>query len=345
MSVKGNIFTFKGVTDVTDCITAEEVMHKAGLDWNVAKGEIYTKMPGETDFNLNIDNPNQFFHGSNSFKPIENIFATYRCDKNIPLGIVKGRYTPVQNKDAFKFFNDVIGKNEVSWFTAGCYGNGEKVFVSAKLSDSILVNGKDPIDTYLVFSTSHNGDTGIKIMLTPIRLVCFNAMNAAIRNANNYINIRHTNSVHSKISDANQILKISKKNIKSFGDAMEQMVKIKMSDKNAFEIFGEILLSSEELHNLAHWGFTLDQLAKRNWEAIEASNISSKKLNSFCEMVEYYHLGAGQREYVGTGYGVYNAVNGYYSNVYNQDGLKRMDNLIYGTHANKIKLASDLILN
>lgn len=345
-NVKGNIFIFKGVTDVSDCITSQDVMIKAGLNWNVAKAQVYAQMPGQVDFN-NPDNftDNNFFNGNNSYKPVNNIFCTYKTDNNTPLGLVKGRYTPVQNANAFKFFNDVIGKNDISWFTAGCYGKGEKIFVSAKLSDNILVNGKDPINMYLVFTNSHNGDTGVRIMLTPIRLVCFNVMNTAIRNASNFITIRHTQSVHTKISQAEEILGITRKNIDMFGKLMNQLTKIKMNDNQSLELFGHILLSKKELANLAINGYTLNDIARRNWNAMEAANISTTQTNALCKMIEYYHTGAGQQEYVGTGYGVYNAVNGYYSNCKNEEGIKRMDTLLYGTQANKIKLASDLILN
>lgn len=344
-SVRGNLLTFTGVTDVTDCRTAQEVMEKAGLNWNVAKGKILVQMPD----NVDLDNPNNFgpediHHGYNSYKVVNNQFATYRTDKNIPLGIVKERYTPIQNIDAFKFFNDVIDKNDVSWFTAGCGGNGEKVFVSAKLSDTILVNGKDPINNYLVFSTSHDGSSSIKIMLTPIRLICFNAMNAAIRNATSYINIKHTQSAYSKISTAHEVLGITRKKIDFFSQCLEQMTKIKMNDDKALDVFSKIVFSEKELEDLAYAEYGVKDLARKNYNAMDDANISTKKVNQFCELIDYYHIGAGQREYLGTGYGVYNAVNGYFSNCKNDTGIKRMDNLLYGQAADKIKKASDLIL-
>lgn len=343
--VKGNLLTFQGVTDVRDCVTAQEVMQKAGLNWNVAKGEVLVKMPEGPDLdNPDGFGPNDIHHGYNSYKVLENAFATYRTDKNIPLGLVKARYTPVQNIDAFKFFNDAIGKNNVSWFTAGCSGNGEKVFVSAKLSDTILVNDKDPIDTYLVFSTSHDGSSGVKIMLTPVRLICFNCMNAAIRNASSYITIRHTQSVHSKISTAQEILGITRKKIDFFSQCLEQMTKIKINDDKALDIFSKIVFSEKELENLAYAEYGIKDLARKNYNAMDDANISTEKVNQFCKIIEYYHIGAGQREYLGTGYGVYNAVNGYFSNCRNDIGIKRMNNLLYGQAADKIQLAGDLIL-
>lgn len=93
--VKGVPFRTKGAVNVEDCTTSEEVIKKAGLDWSVDKCYIYAAMLS----NDGVD-----------YDPIDNIYGIYRTDKNIPLGIVKDRYTTVQNIDAFKFFDKAIGK-------------------------------------------------------------------------------------------------------------------------------------------------------------------------------------------------------------------------------------------
>lgn len=57
--------------------------------------------------------------GTDIYRKCDNAFATYRTDYNIPLGVVKSKYTIVQNNDAFNFFDDAIGKNSAIWQTAG----------------------------------------------------------------------------------------------------------------------------------------------------------------------------------------------------------------------------------
>ena len=89
---------------------------------------------------------------------------------------------------------------------------------------------------------------------------------------------------------------------------------------------------------------TIGQIITRDWRAINDSQISMKKVNTLSEINNYYFNGVGQREIIGTGYGVYNAVNGYYSNVDNSEGTKRMDSLLYGDKSRKIELAGNLIL-
>ena len=338
-TVKGMPFRYKGAVNVEDCKTAEDVMSSAGLNWNVSKCELVAKMP----IHINQADTNGFIHGTNNYVECPNAFATYRTDYNIPLGIVKERYTPVQNTEAFNFFNNAIGKNKALWQTAGFFGNGERIFVSAKLPKNIFVQD-DVIENYLVFTTSHDGSSGVKILFTPIRIVCENTLNAAIHDATNYISFRHTKSVHNNLDIAAEILETCNNKIANLQEQFTIMKKIKMTDEKAQQTFANVVLTDDEQFRIKQTGHTIGQIITRDWRAINDAQISMKKVNIIAEMNNYYFDGIGQRELVGTGYGVYNAVNGYYSNVDNSEGLKRMDSLLYGDKARKIELAGNLIL-
>lgn len=338
-TVKGMPFRYKGAVNVEDCKTAEDVMSSAGLNWNVSKCELVAKMP----IHINQADTNGFIHGTNNYVECPNAFATYRTDYNIPLGIVKERYTPVQNTEAFNFFNNAIGKNKALWQTAGFFGNGERIFVSAKLPKNIFVQD-DVIENYLVFTTSHDGSSGVKILFTPIRIVCENTLNAAIHDATNYISFRHTKSVHNNLDIAAEILETCNNKIANLQEQFILMKKIKMTDEKAQQTFANVVLTDDEQFRIKQTGHTIGQIITRDWRAINDAQISMKKVNVIAEMNNYYFDGIGQRELVGTGYGVYNAVNGYYSNVDNSEGLKRMDSLLYGDKARKIELAGNLIL-
>ena len=317
---------------------------KAGLDWEVAKCPLVAKMPFDGVLDM-ASSPveESFIRGNELFRDCPNAYATYRTDKNIPLGIVKEKYTEVQNLDAFGFFDNAIGKDKAIWQTAGFFGNGERIFVSAKLPDSIYVNGQDPVDNYLVFTTSHDGSSGVKILLTPIRVICENTLNAAIRNAQNYVSFRHTASVHKNIDMAHEILGICQEKISFLGEQYEAMSKITMTDKDVNEYFINLILSENEKQAVLDTGHTFEQLIAKNYYAINDTNISMKKVNTLHNMREYYEIGPGQRQYLGTGWGAYNAVTGYYSNVDNAEGIKRFDKLVFGSQSIKIQTAGNLI--
>lgn len=336
---KGAPWQYQGAKNVEDCITAEDVMFKARLDWTVAKCEVVAKIP----ILATPNNPNGFVHGTDYYIECGNAYATYRTDTNTPLGIVKERYTPVQNIDAFTFFNNAIGKNKAIWQTAGYFGNGERIFVSAKLPKNIYVNG-DPVENYLVFTTSHDGSSGVKILFTPIRVVCENTLNAAIQGATNYVSFRHTKSVHDNLDIANEILGICEKKIEYTSNRYNAMRNDTISDNEAMSLFGNVILTSDEIFKIEQTGHTIEQIVLRDWNAIHDSDISMRKVNMLSEINNYYFNGIGQKEIVGTKWGVYNAITGYYSNIDNSIGTKRMDSLLFGDKANKIQLAGNLLI-
>lgn len=338
---KGAPFRYKGVVNVEDCVSSEDVMHKAKLDFEVAKCPIVAKMPGLIE---DKDKNDGFLYGGDYFNQVYNAYATYRTDHNIPLGICKEKYTVVQNIEAFKFFDDAIGKNKARWQTAGCFGNGERIFVSAKLPQNILVNN-DPVDNYLVFTNSHDGTSGVKILFTPIRVICQNTLNAAIKTSTNYVSFRHTKSINSKIDIASEILGICNKTTSYLEEYYNAMKKKVLTDDQATEVFAKTILTDAELNNIKATGHTINQIANRDWRAIEDSNVSMKKVNVISGIRNYYHTGIGQASILGNGWGAYNAISGYYSNVDNSEETKRMDTLLYGDRASKIKAAGDLIIN
>ena len=347
---KGLPFAYKGAVNVEDCKSSQEVIEKANLNWKVAKSEIYSKFPVEEDVmkNQSLYFEHHFMGNDDNGSPalyakVPNGYATYRKDYGIPLGIVKERYTPVQNSEAFSFFDDAIGKNAAIWQTAGFFGMGERIFVSAKLPNTITVKG-DPVDSYLVFTNSHDGSSGVKILFTPIRIVCLNTLNAAIRNASNYVTFRHTKSVHQSISTAKEILGICDVISENLKQAYTEMAKITIKDDKFQELVGQLVLSQGELDKLKEGGYTIKSIFNRNYNAIEYADISTQKFKAMTNIEYYYHNGIGQKEIEGTGWGVYNALTGYYSNMENNNGTKRMDTLLYGDRARKIQLFGETIL-
>ena len=117
-----------------------------------------------------------------------------------------------------------------------------------------------------------------------------------------------------------------------------------MNDNQAQEIFANVILTEDEQSRIKQTGHTIGQIVTRDWRAIQDSQISMKKVNTIAEMNNYYFSGAGQREILGTAWGVYGAITGYYSNVDNSEGTKRMDSLLYGDKSRKIELAGNLLI-
>lgn len=345
--LKGAPWLFPGVTNVSDCETAREVIEKAKLDFSVAKCEVVARTPllgTDLDIDKEMKNPtkDRFIYGGSRFSKVENAFATYRTDTCEPLGLVKSKYEIVQNRDAFTFFNDAIGVNKALWDTAGCFDNGQQIFVSAKLPKTTVVNGKDNIENYLVFRNSHDGSTSVNILFTSIRIICQNCLPGAIKdgkNNNSFISLRHTNSVHGKIDEALEILGFAVKQAERMEVEFNRLALKKMNDNQVMDYIASIHLSAEEYSRLKLEPNGLNMLFARDNTTIKNADISTRKVNMITDTYNYYFNGEGQFEYRGTAWGAFNAITGYYSNIANLSGQKRMETMLYGNAGNVMSKA------
>ena len=164
-------------------VSAAEMCRQAGLDWQVEK----LPAPGA-----------RVLHQR---KKIYDRYLIYRDpfgqeQAKVALGMVGSGYEPLQNQDAFAFFTPFIDTGFAQFQTAGALGNGERVWVQAKLRDQIAVAKDDLIDRYLLLSNSHNGAGAVTIRFTPIRVVCQNTLNLAIEDGGkSAITVRHTRHI------------------------------------------------------------------------------------------------------------------------------------------------------
>lgn len=318
--------------DVTDCATSREVLDKAGLNFKVEKCELYAQMP----FSINGDNSvsetmGEFSHNGEIYRPCPNGYATYRTDRNIPLGVVKSKYEVVQNIDAFNFIDSAIGKGKALFQNAGCFGYGHKVFITAKLPITTTVGG-DPIDNYLVFSTSHDGSSSIDILFTPVRVFCLNCMPSALKDADSHIRIRHTKTAQDRLDFGAEMLHIALQYAEYSKELYDSLLTIKMNDEQVRDYISRLTLTPAEYASVAanSKDYTIKKLFNKDWLTMEKTGISTRKANILNSMFDYYQNGVAQEHILGTAWGAYNAITGYYCNVKEQDGEKRMNNLVFG---------------
>ena len=319
-------------TNVEDCTTSKEVMKKAGLDFMVDKCELVARMPFSLQGNnVVIETTNDFAYKGHIYRDCPNAYATYRTDTNVPLGLVKQKYEVIQNFEAFDFFDEAIGKDKAVWQRAGQFGYGHKIFVTAKLPITIDVNN-DPIDNYLVFSNSHDGTNSVNIMFTPIRVACTNMLNGAINSASCYIRIKHTKNARERIQSGSRVLNIACQYASSAKELYDALTKIKCSDDVVLKYLADLVLSDAEIEALHNYDSIngYKKLYNRDYLTLERTNISTRKANQITNMFEYYMDGIAQKNIAGTAWGAYNAVTGFYCNVANLEGAKRMESLLWG---------------
>lgn len=207
-------------TRVWDALDSGEALEKAGLDWKVIQKPIYT---GDS-------------HLVKGYK------ANVRDRDNRVLGVVTDRYKVVQNEEAFAFTDALLGMG-VRYETAGSLQDGRRTWILAKLPEEYIITGEQ-ISPYLVFVNSHDGSGAIKAVLTPIRVVCQNTLNLALKTTKRSWSAIHTGDICSKMKEAEESLSLAKKYMASLGKEIEDLQRERLTDKQIRE-FIEILIPEE----------------------------------------------------------------------------------------------------
>jgi phage/plasmid-like protein (TIGR03299 family) len=299
---------------VEDCPTSAEAIKFANLDYTVEKRKLFT-----------YDNENQAADSERDIKiaeiEVSNYYATVRTDSEQVLGVVGKDYEVVQNTEAFNFFEAIVQGEGIQYETAGCLNNGEKIFITAKLPDYIKVGNDDLIEKYLFLTTSNDGFGSITAAFTPIRIVCNNTLNAALRNCTNSIKIRHTQNAKERLEEAHKVMGIS-------NQLSEQLESI-------FNQWAKIRITGPEVKKLIQMALVPNKEVLQNMQAGKEDELSTCFKNMTDAAFEYCLTNDSQQLTTtkGTLFGVYNGVTGYFQNVrtYKNEEAKLKSLLFGGT--------------
>jgi phage/plasmid-like protein (TIGR03299 family) len=199
-------------TMVLDAPTSQDALILAGLDWQVEQHDVFTAA-GDL---------------------IPGYKANTRNTDNTVLGIVSDKYKVVQNEDAFQFTDGLLGEG-VTYETAGALQGGRKVWLLAKLPEKYIIAG-DEITPYLVVFNSHDGSSGVKVAMTPIRVVCQNTLNLALSQAKRVWTTKHTENVMSRVQDARDTIFMAHNYMGELGKEIHTLSGIKLSDRKVMEM-------------------------------------------------------------------------------------------------------------
>lgn len=302
--------------------TSAEAMAHAGLDYTVEKRPLVTGCGMHPNGDLIMPEVK-----------VPGYFATVRTDNQTALGVVGSDYQIVQNADAFSFFDAIVGGGDgVLYETAGALGNGERIFITAKLPDYIRVGSDDVIEKYLFLTTSHDGSGSITAAFTPVRIVCANTLAAALQDMTNVVRIRHTVGAKQRLEQAHKVMGIANNLSVEMERIFNQWSKVRITDKHTKALIEMALASNKE---------TLANL--REGKEGELSTVFKNQCN---DAFSYAMLNDTQQLETtkGTLFGAFNAVTGYFQNVrsYKTDEAKVNSILLGGTASIRTQKAFDL---
>ena len=271
--------------------------------------------------------------------------ATMRMDTCKPLGVVSDSYGIVQNADAFKFIDTLCtgGQNTPVIECAGVLGQGERVFITAKFPEQIILDNKtdDRVDMYIVFTTSHDGTGAVNCMVTPTRVVCNNTLNYAMSHNAGKISLRHTSGINSRLD-------LTSKENQEFAFRTLNMYNIyKNSLEQSFEHLRNIRISEKQLENIMAEVILTDGNFKLYKEAgINHQDISTVGRNKLQNVMQTMETGIGQDiGERGTALWALNGLTTYYQNEQNYSSMElKLNSVLNGTAANRLQKAYDLLV-
>jgi len=212
-------------TVFTEEVNTTEMLQLANLhNWEVRLEEVVMPSPLVCDKNyFFVTRTNPFIEGQNDV-----------------LGVVGERYHTLQNEDLFSFADAMLDGGR--WETAGSLKGGRVVFGSIALNRSIVLdpNGvADKIDNYLLVHTSHDGSVSIQASVTPVRVVCANTLNMALRSTKQSFKIRHTQTANGKVQAARTALGLANAYLDDFSKMANAMIQKEVNAKQ----FNDVLLA------------------------------------------------------------------------------------------------------
>jgi len=202
---------------VIDDLTPEQMMQKAGVNWSVEKQDMITS-GGST---------------------ITNKQALVRSSDGSVLDVVGKGWNPVQNADAFNFFEEYVRAGDMQMHTAGSLNDGKMVWALAKTNESFELFNGDVTENYFLFSNPHEFGKAIDIRMTPIRVVCNNTLTLSLSQSSDaMLKVNHRKEFD--VAEVKETLGIAKEKMEQYKSMAEFLGSKRYTSENIVEYFNEV---------------------------------------------------------------------------------------------------------
>lgn len=229
-------------TPVEDDMTPIEMMKAAGLDWNVRKVESFIEFNGEK-------------------VPTGQQSLVRESDGKILTQVGPG-WNPVQNSEAFEFFNDFVSMGDMAMDTAGSLKDGRIVWALADVREGFSLFGGDEVKGYLLFSNPHQYGKSIDVRFVLERVVCNNTLTVALAEKGQpAVRVNHRSQFDAE--RVKELLGISHRKTETFKEAAEFLGSKQYIKYDLEKYFGDIFGKSAKEDK------TLSPTAERAMEVVE----------------------------------------------------------------------------
>jgi phage/plasmid-like protein (TIGR03299 family) len=251
-------------------------------------------------------------------------FAVRRNSDGRILGSVGPRFTVLQNKDAFAWFQPFLENKEASLECAGALREGSRIFVLAKLNRSEMeIAPGDAVEKYLLLSHGHDGSLAIRCGFTPIRVVCQNTLAMAHgSDASQLIRLKHSRSVLDNLAAVRETINIANERFEATAEQYRRLVRRSISQADVRKYVHRVLEIEDE------------------------SKASTRLKNIAQQIIDLAETGRGNDlpSVRGSLWSAWNGLTEFLAYRRGNDRSKRLDSLWFGDSAALNKKALDIAL-
>jgi phage/plasmid-like protein (TIGR03299 family) len=210
---------------VERALSTQAALRMAALDWTVEARPI-------------------FVDGQDGAVPeVPTHKAIVRTDTQALLGVVGKRYQPVQNFQTFEWLDEVIGPGKAVYETAGSLHGGKVVWSLVKLPGELrIASTDDVVKPFILVVNSHDGSIAFRALNTSIRVVCQNTLTLALRHAGpDSISVKHTESIHDRLADAQEVLGLAISKHREFEVQMNRLAQVRLTKRTFSSYLDRVL--------------------------------------------------------------------------------------------------------
>lgn len=196
---------------------AMEAVRAVGMNFQIEKFPLYAEINGAT-VNTGkygifreplVDDPQARFYGV--------------CSKD---------YAIIQNEDLARVLEPLTDVWPVE--TAGALNAGETMFLALKVG-GVKIAGED-VEQYFTITDTRNGGTSLRIMYTPVRVVCQNTLVSGIRAATISQTLQHSEGLEADLVTRMQLIKKMQAAIKATNASFETLAATTISSDDVDSI-------------------------------------------------------------------------------------------------------------
>lgn len=241
--------------------------------------------------------------------------SVVRKDTDKSLGVIGSRWTALQNRKAFEWFQPFLDSRECQLHTTGALYDGSKIWVLAQLNkDNSVIAKDDEINKFILLVNSHDGTSSIHLGFTPIRFVCTNMLTTIRRSsASRILKVRHSKNMETRLTNIREIMNLANQ---------------------------EFEATAEQYRFLANHQFNQADLKKYvkiclKVENVDDDKLSTQKKNQILDIVSRIVAGPNQQlpAIRNTWWAAYNGVNEYLNHTHGRNTNNRLNSLWFGPSA------------